>query len=322
MGSQKKIIMGMGNAVLDVLIPCKEQEIENMNLKKGIMTVVQKDKSAEILENLKAVKKTSGGSVANSIVGISELGGNAVFCGRVKEDDLGLAFIKDIEKAKVKFLCKPSKDGTPTAKCLIFITQDGERTMQTFLGASVNLSEKDIIESHFKNVSMLFIEGYLWSSDSARRAIRKAVKIAKNSKIKVIFSLSDPELVKSFRGDFLDFIKLEADIIIGNNLEFGALYNLNSDDQIQTFLIEHSNNINVVTTGKNGAFFVSNRESEKVNAIPNIPIIDTTGAGDLFAAGFINSYNNGLPLEASLKNGCELAARIIQQFGARLEKDK
>ena len=194
---KQKIIMGMGNAVLDVLIPCDDHEIMQMKLKKGIMTVVEKDESSVILEKVKAIKKTSGGSVANSIVGISELGGDAVFCGRVKEDDLGIEFIKDIEKAKVRFLCKPSKDGIPTAKCLIFITPDGERTMQTFLGASVNLSENDIIESHFKNVSMLFIEGYLWSSESARKAIKKAVQIAKNFKIKVIFSLSDPQLVKS-----------------------------------------------------------------------------------------------------------------------------
>lgn len=320
MGAKQKIIMGMGNAVLDVLIPCDEHEIMQMKLKKGIMTVVEKDESSVILEKVKAIKKTSGGSVANSIVGISELGGDAVFCGRVKEDDLGIEFIKDIEKAKVKFLCKPSKDGIPTAKCLIFITPDGERTMQTFLGASVNLSENDIIESHFKNVSMLFIEGYLWSSESARKAIKKAVRIAKNFKIKVIFSLSDPQLVKSFRNEFLDFIKLDTDIVIGNNVEFCALYNLNNDNQIQTILTEHSNKVNVVTTGKEGAFCVLNQEIIKVNAIANIPIIDTTGAGDLFAAGFINSYNNGLSIERSLQNGCELAAKIIQQFGARLEK--
>ena len=320
MGAKQKIIMGMGNAVLDVLIPCDEHEIMQMKLKKGIMTVVEKDESSVILEKVKAIKKTSGGSVANSIVGISELGGDAVFCGRVKEDDLGIEFIKDIEKAKVRFLCKPSKDGIPTAKCLIFITPDGERTMQTFLGASVNLSENDIIESHFKNVSMLFIEGYLWSSESARKAIKKAVRIAKNFKIKVIFSLSDPQLVKSFRNEFLDFIKLDTDIVIGNNVEFCALYNLNNDNQIQTILTEHSNKVNVVTTGKEGAFCVLNQEVIKVNAIANIPIIDTTGAGDLFASGFINSYNNGLSIERSLQNGCELAAKIIQQFGARLEK--
>ena len=320
MSAKQKIIMGMGNAVLDVLIPCDDHEIMQMKLKKGIMTVVEKDESSVILEKVKAIKKTSGGSVANSIVGISELGGDAVFCGRVKEDDLGIEFIKDIEKAKVKFLCKPSKDGIPTAKCLIFITPDGERTMQTFLGASVNLSENDIIESHFKNVSMLFIEGYLWSSESARKAIKKAVRIAKNFKIKVIFSLSDPQLVKSFRNEFLDFIKLDTDIVIGNNVEFCALYNLNNDNQIQTILTEHSNKVNVVTTGKEGAFCVLNQEIIKVNAIANIPIIDTTGAGDLFAAGFINSYNNGLSIERSLQNGCELAAKIIQQFGARLEK--
>ena len=320
MSAKQKINMGMGNAVLDVLIPCDDHEIMQMKLKKGIMTVVEKDESSVILEKVKAIKKTSGGSVANSIVGISELGGDAVFCGRVKEDDLGIEFIKDIEKAKVRFLCKPSKDGIPTAKCLIFITPDGERTMQTFLGASVNLSEDDIIESHFKNVSMLFIEGYLWSSESARKAIKKAVQIAKNFKIKVIFSLSAPQLVKSFRNEFLGFIKLDTDIVIGNNVEFCALYNLNNDNQIQTILTEHSNKVNVVTTGKEGAFCVLNQEVIKVNAIANIPIIDTTGAGDLLAAGFINSYNNGLSIERSLQNGCELAAKIIQQFGARLEK--
>ena len=316
----EKRILGLGNAVLDMIAESTENELAKNNLQKGSMTLVQENQSEELRKSTDFIKKTSGGSVANTLVGVSMLGKTTFFCGKVKNDDLGNFFKRDMEESGTKFLCKKSESGLPTARCLVFVTPDGERTMQTFLGASVNLSENDIIESHFKNVSMLFIEGYLWSSESARKAIKKAVQIAKNFKIKVIFSLSDPQLVKSFRNEFLDFIKLDTDIVIGNNVEFCALYNLNNDNQIQTILTEHSNKVNVVTTGKEGAFCVLNQEVIKVNAIANIPIIDTTGAGDLFAAGFINSYNNGLSIERSLQNGCELTAKIIQQFGARLEK--
>ena len=228
----ENIILGMGNAVLDVVISAKNTDLEDLELSKGQMTIVDQKTSDRILSKFKPVKKSSGGSVANSIYGISALGGKASFCGCVKNDELGIDFISDIKESGANFLCNPIKTGAPTARCTIFVTEDAERTMVTFLGASVNLSEDNIEERFFKDVSILFIEGYLWSSETARGSIKKAVKFAKNFKIKVAFSLSDPGLVKSFKNDFEDFIHSDVDIILGNYSEFQNLFDEKNDSAL------------------------------------------------------------------------------------------
>lgn len=315
--NNNKFILGMGNAVLDILVPCNDQKINELGLEKGVMTIVDQIRSDEVLNSVDSVKKISGGSVANTIVGISKLGGNGAFCGRVKNDKLGKDFIDDIKNVDVKFLCEPSFEGPPTARCLVFVTEDGERTMQTFLGSSVNLCEQDIKEHFFDDVSFFFIEGYLWSSNTARSALKKATEIAISKNIKIVFSLSDPGLTKMYKDDFLEFIQAKVDILIGNNHEFQELTNENEDSSIKE-KINTLVNLAVMTKGVDGAIAFSNGNKIGVESKKNIKILDSTGAGDLFAAGFLFSLNNGLEIEDCLKTGCDVASKILTQYGARL----
>lgn len=313
-----KFVMGIGNAVLDVFYSCSEKDICDLHLKKGQMQIVNKEKSEQLLPNLKVINSSSGGSVANTMAGISFLGGNSSFCGRVNSDEIGKTFIKDITNTGVKFLCSPSMTGPPTAKCQVFVTQDGERTMQTYLGASVNLNEGDVVENFFDNTSMLLIEGYLWNSNSAREAIRKAVNYAKNKKIKIIFSLSDSGLVNALRNDFLNFIENDVDLVLGNENEFKSLFVIDDIDQVESCL----NTLNkkcIITLGKNGAFLFNNKVLSKYNALTNNNIVDSTGAGDIFAAGILYKLNQGFSIEETIDFGCEIASKILSQFGARLD---
>ncbi|MAH79138.1 MAG: adenosine kinase [Rickettsiales bacterium] len=312
----RKQIIGMGNAVLDVIVSCDEALLKTNNLKKGRMTIVDQSESDNILKSVQPIKKSSGGSVANTMAGIAILGGNASFCGKVKSDLLGTEFINNIKKSGVKYLCEPSKEGSPTARCLVFVTKDGERTMQTFLGASIHLGEKDIKEDFFKDAGMLYIEGYLWSSESARKAIKKAVSLAKKNNVLVIFSLSDSGLVNAFKQDFLNFIKSDVDILIGNEWEFFSLSGIKDLKDLSLFLNEMVS-ISVMTNGDKGAILFYNETYKKSSAFLNKNIIDSTGAGDMFAAGFLSKYNEGIEIEKCVNFGCEVASRILSQYGAR-----
>ena len=207
-----KKILGMGNAVLDIVAPVSDKFLELTNMDKGSMTLVDQETSDNVLTRISPIKKDSGGSVANSMVGISLLGLESQFCGKVKNDQLGNEFVSDMKKTNTKFLCKQSSDGLPTARCIVFVTPDGERSMQTFLGASTTLGQEDIDPSFFNEIDYLLIEGYLWSSKTAREAINKALEIAESKNIKVIFSLSDSNLVKMFRSDFIKLIKSNINI--------------------------------------------------------------------------------------------------------------
>ena len=315
---KNKKILGMGNAVLDVLISCDDEKLKELKLKKGLMTIVDQSESDIILNSVDPVKKSSGGSVANSIAAIAHFGGSSGFCGRVKNDQLGLDFVSDIKQSGVNFLCEPKKDGPSTARCLVFVTKDGERTMQTYLGASVNLSEEDILEDFFADTAMLFIEGYLWSSESARKAIKKAVGLAKKNKIKVIFSLSDAGLTKAFKDQFNVFISNDVDILIGNNNEFFELFGSKEHNKISDISNKFCE-IAVMTEGSSGATMFQKGTITHSNSHKNLNIIDTTGAGDIFAAGFLYKFSLGESDIDSLDYGCEMASKILSQFGARLQ---
>ncbi len=313
-----KKIIGMGNAVLDILAPVTEEFLKSKNLEKGSMTLVDQEVSDNILKEIQPIKKDSGGSVANTIVGISLLGSDSSFCGKVKNDLLGKEFKQDMEKTNTAFLCYQSSEGLPTARCIVFVTPDGERSMQTFLGASTTLNEIDIKEDFFNGVDFLLIEGYLWSSDSARKAIEKSISISKNKNIKTIFSLSDFNLVRMFKKDFTDFIKSHVHILIGNENEFNEIF---GDNEELTFIKESSTELMVKTMGANGVEVI---QTNKVNAI-NSPVVqsvvDTTGAGDMFASGFLYKMLKGIdPLECAAF-GCKMASLIIQQYGARPSQD-
>ena len=315
-----KKILGMGNAVLDVIYSCKDEDLKQLGLIKGQMAIVDDVKSNESINRLRPIMKSSGGSVANSIAGIGILDGKAGFLGRVKKDDVGECFISDIKQSGVTFFCKPATEGPPTAKCSVFVSQDGERTMQTFLGASVELSESDINENYFSNSSILLIEGYLWSSASAREAIEKAIKFAKEKQIQIVFSLSDAGLVKMFRKDFIEFIDKDVDILIGNEGEFQSLFE-NISPKILLNDLGHLVKKAIMTKGEKGVTLFEKNSFQTSEAFLNDNVLDTTGAGDMFAAGFLSKYNKGESFLQSAIFGCKTASKILSQYGGRPTKE-
>ena len=315
-----KKVLGMGNAVLDILVETSDSYLQKNNLSKGSMTLVDQEESDKIVNDVTPTKKDSGGSVANSMVGISVLGGSASFCGKVKNDELGQDFEKRMQITGTQFLCTKSDSGLPTARCLVLVTPDGERTMQTFLGASTTLSESDIEEDFFNDVKFLFVEGYLWSSQSAQNAIRKAVELSKRKDIKVVFSLSDPGLTKMYADDFTSFIDKSVDILIGNESEFCEIFQSTNADSISK-QISKMVDIGFMTQGKNGATLFQNKQFDKIKTPPVNNVVDTTGAGDMFAAGTLFKLQNNSSAQDSATFGCKVAAKIITQFGARPNDD-
>ncbi len=314
-----KKILGMGNAVLDILTKVEENFIISNNLQRGAMQIVTEEESEAALKKIEIIKSDSGGSVANTIAAIAMLGGHSNFCGKVKEDKLGIEFQNKMEEAGANFLCKKSKDGLPTARCIVFVTSDGERTMQTFLGASTTLSEDDLEKAFFENTDYLLIEGYLWSSETARKAIKKAIMFCNDHNIKVVFSLSDKTLVGAFKKEFIEFISENVAILIGNEGEFLELCDANI-----TSLKNLPNIFNlelaIITKGKEGALVINKKEDFHIDSYNVENVIDTTGAGDMFAAGFLYKLTNGSPASESARFGCKLASLIIQQYGARFEQ--
>ena len=315
-----KKVLGMGNAVLDILVETSDSYLKKNNLSKGAMILVEQEESDKIVNDVIPTKKDSGGSVANSMVGISVLGGSASFCGKVKNDELGKDFEKKMQITGTQFLCTKSESGLPTARCLVLVTPDGERTMQTFLGASTSLNENDIKEDFFNDVKFLFVEGYLWSSKSAQGAIRKAVEFSKRRDIKVVFSLSDPGLTKMYVNDFTSFIDKSVDILIGNESEFYEIFQSTNTDSISK-QISNMVEIGFMTQGKNGATLFQNKEFDKIKTSPVNNVVDTTGAGDMFAAGTLFKLQNSLSPRESATFGCKVAAKIITKFGARPNDD-
>ena len=313
-----KKILGMGNAVLDIVSPVSDDFLATTDLTKGSMTLVDQKVSDKILKEINPIKKDSGGSVANTIVGISLLGLNSYFCGKVRNDKLGDEFISDMEKTKTKFLCKQSTKGLPTARCIVFVSPDGERSMQTFLGASTTLGKEDIKSDFFNDISYLLIEGYLWSSETAREAIFKAIEIAKLNNIKIILSLSDPNLVKMYKKDFLELLKSEINILIGNEHEFKELL---GDDNLSNILKKQNIDILLKTMGDRGVEVVDSNGSEIIPSFNVKSVLDTTGAGDMFAAGFLFKLLTGESTKKSASFGCKVASLIIQQYGARLTEE-
>ena len=313
-----KKILGMGNAVLDIVSPVSDDFLATTNLTKGSMTLVDQKVSDKILKEINPIKKDSGGSVANTMVGISLLGLNSYFCGKVRNDKLGNEFISDMEKSNTKFLCKQSTEGLPTARCIVFVSPDGERSMQTFLGASTTLGKEDIKSGFFNDISYLLIEGYLWSSESAREAIFKAIEIAKLNNIKIVFSLSDPNLVRMYKQDFLKLLKSEINILIGNEHEFRELL---GNDNLSNFLEIQNVDILLKTMGDKGVEVVDSDGAEIIPSFAVKSVLDTTGAGDMFAAGFLFKLLTGESAKKSASFGCKVASLIIQQYGARLTEE-
>ena len=306
-------ILGIGNAIVDVICKVNDQYLINNSLTKSTMKLVDENEFKKLLSTLKIEETVSGGSIANSIVGLSQLGNNVGFIGKISADDLGQKYEDGLKKENVKYLYKKKEELVPTGSCLILITPDSERTMCTYLGTAGKINESDIDQKIIKNSEITFLEGYLWDEGEPKKAFDKAIK---NSN-KVALSLSDLFCVERHKKHFLELVKNKIDILFANEQEFLSLINSNSFDEIVSFSKNLKKNI-IITRGKNGAVAISNNEVVECPAKQNLKIKDLTGAGDLFAAGYLHGYINEFSMSKSLEKGTELSSEIIQKLGARI----
>ena len=307
-------ILGIGNAIVDVICKVDENFISVNNLSKGNMKLIfDINEYKRLLSNLKIEKTISGGSVANSIVGLSQLGNNVGFIGKISDDDFGKKYELGLKKENVNYIYSKKKEELPTGTCLILITPDSERTMCTFLGTAGNINEKDISIEAVKKSKMVFLEGYLWDEGAPKKAFDKAI----NNANEVAMSLSDKFCVERHKSHFLDLVKNKLDITFANEDEIMSLINAKNFEEVINFAKE-INKLLVITRGKKGAISIKGNNITEVGIINNLDVVDLTGAGDLFASGYLNGYLNNSDQKNCLENGTEMAAKIIQQIGARL----
>ena len=306
-------VLGIGNAIVDVICKIDEKFLSKNGLIKSTMKLVDEKEFKKLLENLQIEKTISGGSVANSIVGLSQLGNEVGFIGKVNDDDLGKKYFEGLKKEKVQFHCNFKSQKIPTGTCLILITPDSERTMCTFLGIAGKIDENDIDEKIVKKSEMTFLEGYLWDKGDPQKAFNKVINCSKQSAM----SLSDLFCVERHKNYFLDLVQNKLHITFANEQEIMTLIGAKSFNDVVVFAKEIKKLI-VITRGENGAIAIKNDQYFECDARKNLNVKDLTGAGDLFAAGFLHGYINKLSLKESLEKGTELSSKIIQQVGARL----
>jgi len=306
-------ILGIGNAIVDVICKVDENFLEKNSLTKGTMKLVGEKEFKQLLSNLKIERTIAGGSVANSIVGLSQLNNEVSFIGKVNDDELGNGYEKSLTSEKVKYCYNKKIEKTPTGTCLILITPDSERTMCTFLGVAGKISPGDINESFIKQNELIFLEGYLWDEGEPKAAFDKALTLANISAM----SLSDKFCVDRHKKSFYDLVKNKLDIVFANEQEIMELI----DAKTFADVIEFGKNLNkilVITRSDKGSVAVSGIEVTECVGQKNLKIVDLTGAGDLFAAGFLHGYANKLSTKENLQKGTEMASKIIQKIGARL----
>ncbi len=306
-------ILGVGNAIVDVICKVEEKFINQNNLTKSTMKLVDEAEFKKLLSTLKIEETVSGGSVANSMVGLSQLGNNVGFIGKISDDDLGNKYEEGLKKENVQYFYSKKKEAIPTGTCLILITPDSERTMVTFLGTAGKINENDIDTNAVKKSEILFLEGYLWDEGEPKKAFEKAI----NNANKIAMSLSDLFCVERHKPNFLDLVKNKLDITFANEQEIMALINVNKFNDVINFAKE-INKLIVITRGDKGAIAINKNEIVECSAKNNLKIKDLTGAGDLFAGGFLHGFINGKSIEESLETGTEMSSKVIQIIGARL----
>ena len=306
-------ILGIGNAIVDVLCKVDDDFLVKNSLTKSTMKLIDKDEFKTLLSLSNIEETVSGGSVANSIVGLSQLGNNVGFIGKVSDDNLGQKYEDGLKKEKVNYLYNKKKEPVPTGSCLILITPDSERTMCTYLGTAGKINDQDIDESIIKNSEITFLEGYLWDEGEPKKAFDKAITYSN----KVAMSLSDLFCVERHKEHFLELAKNKLDIIFANEQEITSLIDANSFEEIVTFSKQIKKNV-VITRGDKGALSILNNELIECEAQKNLNIKDLTGAGDLFAAGYLHGIINNLSIKECLIKGTELSSKIIQKIGARI----
>ncbi len=307
-------VLGIGNAIVDVICKVDESFISKNNLTKGTMKLFFEKKEFEnILSSLKIEKTISGGSVANSIVGLSQLGNEVGFIGKISDDELGNKYEDGLSKENVKFFYSKKREILPTGTCLILITPDSERTMCTFLGTAGQISEKDIEIEAIKKSELIFLEGYLWDEGEPKKAFDKAIKNAN----KVAMSLSDQFCVDRHKSHFLNLVKEKLNITFANEGEIMSLIGTKDFKDVISFAKEIGKLI-IITRGEKGAISINEDKIIEIKARENLNIVDLTGAGDLFAAGYLHGYINNFSSKECLEKGNELSSKIIQQIGARI----
>ena len=306
-------ILGIGNAIVDVLCKVEDNFLEKNSLTKSTMKLIDEKEFQKLLSSLKIEQTISGGSVANSIVGLSQLGNNVGFIGKVNDDHLGQKYEDGLKKEQVNYLYTKKDELIPTGTCLILITPDSERTMCTFLGTAGKINESDVDPEVVKNSEITFLEGYLWDEGDPKKAFDKAIA---NSN-KVAMSLSDLFCVERHKKNFLELVKNKLDIVFANEQEILSLTNSKSFNDVVSFSKELKRNI-IITRGKKGAISINNDEVVTCPSKDNIKLVDLTGAGDLFAAGYLHGYINKMTTKECLDKGTELSSKVIQRIGARI----
>ena len=306
-------ILGIGNAIVDVLCRVDDAFLSKNSLTKSTMKLINENEFRNLLNDVIIEETISGGSVANSIVGLSQLGNEVGFIGKIKNDELGQKYEEGLKKEKVNFLYDKKDEPIPTGSCLILITPDSERTMCTFLGTAGKISDKDIKEKDLKNAEITMLEGYLWDEGEPKKAFDKAI----NNSNKVAMSLSDLFCVERHKKHFLELVQNKLDIIFANEQEILSLVNTNSFGDVISFSKRIRKEI-VITRGDKGAIAINGDQVYEQKAKQNLKITDLTGAGDLFAAGYLHGVANKMSIDESLQKGTELSSIIIQKIGARL----
>ncbi|MDC3179852.1 adenosine kinase [Candidatus Pelagibacter sp.] len=306
-------ILGIGNAIIDVLCKVPDEFLTKNSLTKSTMKLIDEEEFKKLLSSLKVEETISGGSVANSIVGLAQLGNEVGFIGKVNNDEFGQKYENGLINEKVKYLYEKKKERTPTGSCLILITPDSERTMCTFLGTAGKINDTDIKKEYIRSAEIIFLEGYLWDEGDPKKAFDKAIMYSK----KIAMSLSDLFCVNRHKPHFLELVKNQLNIIFANEQEILSLIDGKDFHEVISFSKQIKKNI-VITRGEKGAISINCDEVVEVNAQSNLKIKDLTGAGDLFAAGYLHGVINNLDTKECLIKGTELSSKIIQKIGARI----
>jgi fructokinase len=307
-------ILGIGNAIVDVICKVDDSFIKQNNLTKSTMKLIfNENEFKSLLTNLNIEKTVSGGSVANSIVGLSQLGEKVGFIGKVSDDEFGSKYEEGLKKENVNYFYSKKKEELPTGTCLILVTPDSERTMCTFLGTAGKINENDVNSDAIKKSDIIFLEGYLWDEGDPKKAFDKAI----NNANKVAMSLSDQFCVDRHKSDFLNLVRNKLDITFANEQEIASLIEAKDFEEVINFS-KQLNKLMVITRGAKGAIAINGEEIAECGVQKNLKIVDLTGAGDLFAAGFLHGYVNKLSTKECLEKGTEMSSKIIQQIGARL----
>ena len=306
-------VLGIGNAIIDVLCKVSDKFLSENSLTKGTMKLIDENEFKKLISLIEIEETVSGGSVANSIVGLSQLDNKVGFLGKVSDDNLGKKYEDGLKKENVQYLYNKKKEDVPTGSCLILITPDSERTMCTFLGTAGKISDQDVNEADIKNAEIIFLEGYLWDEGEPKKSFDKAIYHSK----KTAMSLSDVFCVERHKPYFLDLVKNKLDIIFANEQEIKSLIDAKSFEEVVSFSKQIKKNI-VVTRGEKGSINIYKDDLTECDAKKNLNIKDLTGAGDLFAAGYLHGLINNFSIKQSLIKGTEMSSKIIQKIGARI----